>query len=185
MRAGPVRIWLTRKSRATRHSKASSPAPLASAAGDSVDEALEKLREAHQKYKYIELEISQRKQRLALKRPEIEKCLESVKLLRAQREAGREAVLDFALSDQVFARARLAAGVEHVALWLGAGVMLEYPLDEAHELLRTQLAGCERQSLVVQQEADFIRDQLTTTEVSMARVYNHGVTQRKPGVAAS
>lgn len=99
-----------------------------------MDDALGRLREAHQKYKYIEQEIAQRKQRLLLKQPEIEKCLESVKMLLTQREEGKDAVLDFALSDQVFGRARLS-DVTNVNIWLGAGVMLEYKLDDAHQLL--------------------------------------------------
>lgn len=41
-----------------------------------------------------------------------------------------QTVLDFSLSDQVFARARLA-DVAAVNLWLGAGVMLEYSLEDA------------------------------------------------------
>jgi len=43
-------------------------------------------------------------------------------------------VVDFSLSDQVYARARLE-GVESVGLWLGAGVMVEYDLVEAKALL--------------------------------------------------
>lgn len=41
-----------------------------------------------------------------------------------------QTVLDFSLSDQVFARARVA-DVTSVNLWLGADVMLQYPLGEA------------------------------------------------------
>jgi hypothetical protein len=43
-------------------------------------------------------------------------------------------VLDYALSDNVFARARVSAAPS-VHLWLGAGVMLEYELGEAKQLL--------------------------------------------------
>lgn len=42
----------------------------------------------------------------------------------------KQTVLDFSLSDQVYARARLA-DVSSVNLWLGAGVMLEYSLEDA------------------------------------------------------
>ncbi len=45
-----------------------------------------------------------------------------------------QTVLDFALSDSVYARARLA-DVQAVNLWLGAGVMLEYSLEDAQSLL--------------------------------------------------
>ena len=45
--------------------------------------------------------------------------------------------LDFGLSEQIFARAHVK-DVTSVALWLGADVMLEYPLQEAKELLVRQ-----------------------------------------------
>ncbi len=45
-----------------------------------------------------------------------------------------QVMLDFALSEQIYAKARVA-DVSSVALWLGADVMLEYPLDEAKQLL--------------------------------------------------
>jgi prefoldin subunit 5 len=78
-----------------------------------------------------------------------------------------QTVLDFSLSDQVYARARVA-DVESVNLWLGAGVMLEYPLPEARALLERQLTGCKQQLEVVQWEHEYIKDQLTTTEVGAA-----------------
>lgn len=151
--------------------------------GRTAEEVLNELRGAHQKYKYIEAEIVQRKKRLAFKQPEIRKCLDAVLLLLAQHDAGEQTVLDFSLSDQVYARARLA-DVSSVNLWLGAGVMLEYSLEDAKALLERQLAGCKQQLEVVQWEHDYIKDQLTTTEVSMARVYNWDVQQRRAGAAS-
>ena len=48
-----------------------------------------------------------------------------------------QVMLDFALSEQMYAKARVA-DVSSVALWLGADVMLEYPLQEAKQLLVRQ-----------------------------------------------
>ena len=42
--------------------------------------------------------------------------------------------VDYQLSEQVYAAAKVK-GVESVMLWLGADIMLEYPLQEALELL--------------------------------------------------
>jgi len=50
-------------------------------------------------------------------------------------------LVDFAISDQVFAKAKVPV-TDSVNLWLGANVMLEYPLDEARDLL----ASHERQA---------------------------------------
>ena len=45
-----------------------------------------------------------------------------------------QTLVDFSLSDQVYARAKLR-DVDSVGLWLGAGVMVEDSLDEAKKLL--------------------------------------------------
>jgi prefoldin subunit 5 len=45
-----------------------------------------------------------------------------------------QTLVDFSLSDQVYARAKLR-DVDSVGLWLGAGIMVEYSLDEAKNLL--------------------------------------------------
>lgn len=57
--------------------------------------------------------------------------------------------------------------------------MLSYPLAEAEQLLtgkleaaKTGLANCEL-------DADFLREQITTLEVALARVYNWDVSQRR------
>jgi len=151
-------------------------------------------------------------------------------------------LVDFAISDQVFAKAKVPV-TNSVNLWLGANVMLEYPLEEARDLLVCIDAGCMWNSLdCCQQEAvwrphcshvislhdtfplqaqniknckenlkqnqrdlELVKDSITTTEVpvvaldmiyaelgvrrcvtlmhvlqvSMARVYNHDVSQRR------
>lgn len=53
-----------------------------------------------------------------------------------------QTVLDFSLSDSVYARARLA-DVQAVNLWLGAGVMLEYALEDAQALLVSAGSRCD------------------------------------------
>ncbi|GAB4816291.1 hypothetical protein N2152v2_003337 [Parachlorella kessleri] len=149
----------------------------------SVEEVLRELQENHQKYKHIEQDILQRKRRLLYKEPEIQKALAAVNMLLQRKEEEDATVLDFALSDSVYARARLA-DVQAVNLWLGAGVMLEYSLEDAQSLLEVQLSGCRKQLGIVQREHEYIKDQLTTTEVCIARVYNFDVSRRREGAAA-
>lgn len=43
-------------------------------------------------------------------------------------------MVDFAISDQAFAKAKVPV-TDHVNLWLGANVMLEYTLEDAKSLL--------------------------------------------------
>jgi len=42
-----------------------------------------------------------------------------------------------------------------------------------------QFSGCARQLEAVAKDYDYVKDQLTTTEVSVARIYNYDVMHRK------
>ena len=57
--------------------------------------------------------------------------------------------------------------------------MLEYPVGEARELLFTNLRNAEKNIEELSGELEFVKDQITTSEVNMARVYNWGVQKRK------
>jgi len=46
-------------------------------------------------------------------------------------------------------------------------------------LQENQLDGCRGQLSTSQKDFDYARDQVTTTEVSLARVYNYDVEKRK------
>lgn len=57
--------------------------------------------------------------------------------------------------------------------------MLEYPLDEAVELLTTKLEGAERNLKGIIEDLEFLREQITVMEVNTARVYNYDVRRRR------
>ena len=57
--------------------------------------------------------------------------------------------------------------------------MLEYPLDEAVELLSTKLGAAERNLQGVVEDLEFLREQITVMEVNTARVYNYHVRRRR------
>ena len=46
-------------------------------------------------------------------------------------------------------------------------------------LQETQLAGCQKQLDAAEKDFDYVRDQVTTMEVSLARIYNFDVARRK------
>ena len=62
---------------------------------------------------------------------------------------------------------------------LQANVMLEYSLVEARALLLKNIVGAERQVADLSTELDFVKTQLTTIEVNMARLHNYGVQLKK------
>lgn len=86
-----------------------------------------------------------------------------------------------------------------VCLWLGANVMLEYPLQEAHDLLARNYENARTSLDTIKKDMLTLRDSITTTEaraalkarngghstdfprsqVSIARVYNDDVRRRR------
>jgi len=57
--------------------------------------------------------------------------------------------------------------------------MLEYPRAEAIALLGQQLADATKALETVIDDMGFLRNQITTTEVNMARVFNWDVKERR------
>ena len=66
-----------------------------------------------------------------------------------------------------------------VNLWLGANVMLEYSYDEAIEFLLQNLDSTQREFELVKEDLAFVRDQIVTSEVSMTRIFNWDVRQKR------
>lgn len=68
--------------------------------------------------------------------PDLQKSLEMIKILKDQKDDELET--NILLSEQVFVKSVIPK-TQTVCLWLGANVMLEYPLDEAEVLLKQNL----------------------------------------------
>lgn len=141
----------------------------------STEKVLRKLDEQHSKYKLMEYNISVRRRKLKNQIPDLIKTIETIEILRHQTD---EKQTQFLLSEQVFLKT-IVPPTKSVCLWLGANVMLEYPLDEADALLRQNMESAEQNLMCLDHDQDFLRDQLTTTEVNMARVYNWDVKRRQ------
>jgi prefoldin subunit 5 len=146
--------------------------------GKNADTVLETLQENLRQYRMVESTLLQRRARLMGKLPEISQALDAVQLLIRKGEAGEQLELDFQLADQVYSKAKVK-DPDTVALWLGANVMLEYTLEDAKNLLEENLQKCKSDLDANQRDLDFVKDSQTTTEVSLARVYNYDVVQRK------
>jgi len=61
----------------------------------------------------------------------------------------------------------------------GANVMLEYGLGDADILLKKNCEQAEQNLAQIAWDLDYLRDQMTITEVTMARLYNWDVKRRK------
>ncbi|XP_011191516.1 prefoldin subunit 3 [Zeugodacus cucurbitae] len=142
---------------------------------DNCEKVLQRLDEQHSKYRFMAFNLEARRRKLKSQIPDLQRSLEMINVLREEKE---ERETQFLLSDQVFIKT-LVPPTKTVCLWLGASVMLEYPLDEAEELLKQNMNSAVVNLKTVEHDQDFLRDQLTTTEVNMARVYNWGVKKRQ------
>ncbi|OCT65852.1 prefoldin subunit 3 isoform X2 [Xenopus laevis] len=111
---------------------------------ETADAVLKKLDEQYQKYKFMELNLTQKKRRLKNQIPEIKQTLEILKHMQKKK----------------------------------ANVMLEYDINEAQALLEKNLSTASRNLGSTEEDLDFLRDQFTTSEVNMARVYNWDVKRR-------
>lgn len=147
----------------------------------NVEKVLQRLDEQHSKYKYMEFNLMTKRKRLRNQIPDLKRSLSTIDMLRKQKESFETQYL---LSDQVFAKASIEP-TETVFLWLGANVMLEYSLDDAKELLMNNAAAAKRNLEYVEHDLDFLRDQFTTTEVNMARVFNWNIKRRQSAKAAN
>lgn len=141
---------------------------------NNAGKVLRRLDEQHGKYKFMEMNISTRCRKLKHQIPDLKMSLQMIDILRNQEE---DMNTQFLLSEQVFVKTTVPKS-QNVCLWLGANVMLEYPLDEAEELLKQNLGAAETSLKCLEHDQDFLREQLTITEVTMARVYNWDYKRR-------
>ena len=138
------------------------------------DDALfAQMNELYQKYKYMESNLVRARQSLKVKLPDIKRTMEMVIMLKAKHESDdKEMSTNFLLADNIWAKAKVPNTTGNVGLWLGANVMVEYTYKEAVKLLSANLASAEGKIKETEADLDFLKDQLTTTEVNLARIYN-------------
>ncbi|XKL64738.1 hypothetical protein PGB90_004824 [Kerria lacca] len=146
----------------------------------NAEKVLRRLDEQHNKYKFMELNLLAKRKRLKNQIPDLERSMDMIRLLKKHKaESGEEEILtEFLLSEQLYSKAKINPK-NTVYLWLGANVMLEYTLEDAADLLSKNIESAKQQETTIEEDLDFLRDQFTTTEVNMARVYNWDVKRRQ------
>eukprot|EP00298_Acanthocystis_sp_HF-20_P007424 c17022_g1_i1.p1 GENE.c17022_g1_i1~~c17022_g1_i1.p1 ORF type:complete len:210 (+),score=74.11 c17022_g1_i1:24-632(+) len=142
------------------------------------DSAMKIQNELYGKYKFLESSFISQKATLLAKLPEINKTLKLVKQLSEAKEEEKSLKTSYQLSDNCFAKAEVHPD-NTVFLWLGANIMVEYSYQEAQELLEAQQKKCNATIAELTESCLFLRDQITTTEVNIARIYNYDVKLRQ------
>lgn len=145
---------------------------------DTVDDAstlLMQLQELYQKYQLMQTATQQRLANLERTIPDLRKSVDCL-LFVQHKHTGFDT--RYELNDTVYAKARIE-NIESVWLWLGANVMLEYPLEEGRDLLQEKLRDATDNQLRCQEDLEFLRENLTTVEVNTARVINWRVSKKR------
>ncbi|KAI5806135.1 Prefoldin subunit domain-containing protein [Geopyxis carbonaria] len=142
-----------------------------------IEPNLKKFQEMIAKYQFMEMNTTRRAAGLKDKIPDITKTLETVRFLEVR---NKPVETTFELNDTLYAKATIGeGGVDEVYLWLGANVMLAYPVAEARELLEGKLSAAKESLKNAEEDLDFLRAQITTLEVNTARLYNYEVTLKR------
>ena len=123
----------------------------------------------------MEAQLQRSKGVLNAKLPDITNALEMVEYMQTTPE---DLNVDFQLSDTIWTKAEIPKN-NSVALWLGANVMMEYSHDEAKELLTTNLNNARNALKSTDEDLKFLKEQITTCEVNLSRVYNYSVISRQ------
>ncbi|MCJ1421487.1 peptide chain release factor 1 [Xylographa parallela] len=143
-----------------------------------VDGTMKSFQEMIAKYQFMEVNTQRRSAGLKDKIPDIQKTLDTVRFLKTREPDADPLEATFELNDTLYAKAHVPY-TDEVYLWLGANVMLAYPIPEAEELLEGKLDAAKVTLGNCEEDLDFLREQITTLEVATARVYNWDVTQKR------
>ena len=82
------------------------------------------------------------------------------------------------MDHKVYSQAQISKG-QNVSVWLGANVMLEYPVDEAMALLKKRLENMNTEKEENALDLDYLKDQITTNQVNLSRVFNWTLKSQK------
>jgi prefoldin subunit 5 len=156
-----------------------------------VEPTLRRFQEMIAKYQFMEANVAKRAGGLREKLPEMKSTLSTIQFLRRKKDQirekediGDEGVADlettFSLNDTLYAKASFSPKkINDVYLWLGANVMVSYPLAEAEEMLTGKVEKAQETLKSCEEDMEFLRVQITTVEVATARVYNWDVVEKR------
>lgn len=139
---------------------------------------LQKFQTRLEQYKFMEQSKQNVIASYRTKIPDIEKSLKMVQFLTEKSKAGEVVHTNYELNDTLYSQAVIEP-TESVCIWLGADVMMEYPLAEAEELLSTRLKIANENLKNAKEDSVFLRENITTMEVNVARLYNYNIKYKK------
>lgn len=135
------------------------------------------------KYRFMEKTMVSKLTALNNKVPELKDAVTILEKIVNSDQSGQGGIYTyFKVSDTLFCQAQIPS-TKDVFLWLGANTMVEYPVDEATELLKEQMKVATDSIEEIKNDLDWVRSQITSMEVTVARLHNF--TVMKNGKAGS
>ncbi|KAK5580270.1 hypothetical protein RB653_000285 [Dictyostelium firmibasis] len=141
-----------------------------------IENVFKQLQEAYQKYKFFESKLSNNISMLTQRSKQLQESLDIVN--HVENKSSESFSVQYELSEGVYSSAEVNEP-KSIYLWLGANVMLEYSFEEAREVLRKNKDSVDLQLRESIQDLGFVKDQITTTDVNVSRVYNYDVIQKR------
>jgi len=143
----------------------------------NIEEMFDEHQELYQSYKRAESRLYGAQTRLNRKLPELKKALDSLSFLQ-EKKASTPIMTQYKLADNLYTKASIK-DTSTVYLFLGANTLLEYPATEAQQVLEKNYSAAKHQHSQYEETLDFLKDQLTTTEVNIARLHNYRIRLRQ------
>ena len=140
------------------------------------------LDQQYNKYRLVESQLLRSSDSMRTKVPEIEKTIQMITALKKNPCTFSfilETHVDFMLSDGIYAKAKPKKNLSKISLWLGASTVVELTFEEALTMLALNLSNARNSLKQINEELEYIKDQKTTTEVNVARVYNHSILENR------
>ncbi len=83
------------------------------------------------------------------------------------------------VADTFWTKALIPKETKTVCLWLGANTLVEYSIPEARDLIAKNLNNARENLKELGSDLELVKDQITVTEVNVARVHNFNVIQKQ------
>uniref|UniRef100_A0A0K0DXM0 Prefoldin subunit 3 n=1 Tax=Strongyloides stercoralis TaxID=6248 RepID=A0A0K0DXM0_STRER len=143
-----------------------------------VEDAHQKLQNDYRKYKILESEMKASKEKIIENLPDYEQAKQVIKFLKMKKANNETLKTSYKLTDEVYQHAEVE-DLDSFVLYMGAYVMVEYPLDEGEEFINKNIAAINQRINEIDEELEYILNQITIVEVSTAHFINYMITSKK------
>eukprot|EP01071_Lankesteria_metandrocarpae_P014323 Lankesteria_metandrocarpae@DN833_c0_g1_i1.p1 len=136
-------------------------------------DALVALQEIYGKYTFMQQSFASQLERMQDQTAKLKEPIDVLLGLieRRQNEETEDRMVHYRLTETCYSQAKVPAS-DTVFLWLGAGVLCEYPLDDAVQLLTKNLDAAKLQIEELEKDLAYLAKQVSYTEVNLSRVQN-------------